>query len=99
VTHDDALVETVKKNWREAGLDPQTRALLEFAEKLTSSPHAMSEGEVQTLRATGLSDEQILDATLIVSLFNFMNRLTHALGLTGEEAHRSHQRVLPSQEA
>lgn len=79
-------------------LDPQTTALLEFAEKLTSSPRAMSEIEVQALRAAGFSDEEILDTTLIVSLFSFMNRLTHALGLTGEDAHRSHQSVQPPRE-
>lgn len=58
----------------------------------------MSQIEVQALRAAGFRDEEILDTTLIVSLFNFMNRLTHALGLTGEEAHRSHQPVQPSRE-
>ncbi len=99
VTHDDTLVQNVKTNWRDAGLDQPTTALLEFAEKLTSSPSAMSESDVQSLRAVGFSDEEVLDTTLIVSLFNFMNRLTHALGLTGEEAHRSHKRVQPPQEA
>ena len=81
MTHDDTLVERVKTNWRDAGLDPQTTALLEFAERLTSSPRAMSEIEVQALRAAGFSDEEILDTTLIVSLFNFMNRLVEGMGI------------------
>lgn len=84
-------MEKVKRDWRSAGLDAQTVALLQFAEKLTRTPDAMCEADVQALRAGGSADEEILDTTLIVSLFNFMNRLTHALGLSGEEAHRSHQ--------
>ena len=73
-------------------------ALLEFAEKLTAFPSGVTAADTERLREAGFADEEILDATLIISLFNFMNRLTHALGLTGEEAHGSHSRILPSPE-
>ena len=85
------LVERVKQDWRTAGLDAPTAALLEFAVKLTTTPNAVSEADLEKLRSGGFGDEEILDATLIVSLFNFMNRLTHALGLSGQEAHQSHR--------
>jgi alkylhydroperoxidase family enzyme len=39
------------------------------------------EKQVQTLRDEGISDSVILDATLVVPYFNFVNRIVLALGL------------------
>ncbi|MDX9910011.1 MAG: hypothetical protein RBS23_11175 [Mariniphaga sp.] len=36
---------------------------------------------MQTLRDEGISDSVILDATLVVPYFNFVNRIVLALGL------------------
>ncbi|MBI2821953.1 MAG: peroxidase [Acidobacteria bacterium] len=88
------MVEKVKGDWRAAGLDPETCALLEFAEKLTLDPRQVAQADLEALRASGFGDAEIIDATLIVCLFNFMNRLTHALGLSGEDGLRSHGRPL-----
>lgn len=54
-------------------------AVLDYAFKLTATPHAMTEADVQRLRDCGLSDEDILAVNLIASYFNFANRV--ALGL------------------
>lgn len=56
-------------------------AMLVYAEKLTVTPHAMNEDEVQGLRAVGLGDRDILDVALIVSYFNFVNRIALGLGV------------------
>jgi alkylhydroperoxidase family enzyme len=51
------------------------------AEKLTSAPGAMTESDLGELRAVDLSDKDILDLTLIVSYFNFVNRIAVGLGV------------------
>ena len=62
-------------------MDPQTRAILDYAVKLTLTPAAMAESDVVGLRSVGLTDEQILSTVAITSMFNFMNRLADGLGV------------------
>jgi len=62
-------------------LDASLRAACEVAEKLTKTPGAMSEAEVDRLREAGWSDRGVLDIVLITSYFNFVNRITNALGV------------------
>ncbi len=44
----------------------------------------MSEADLAPLRAAGLSDGGIHDATVIVGYFNFVNRLAEGLGVALE---------------
>jgi len=69
-------------------LGPQLRTACEVAAKLTKAPGAMSEAEVSRLREAGWSDRAVLDIVLVTSYFNFVNRITNALGVqaTEEEA-------------
>jgi uncharacterized peroxidase-related enzyme len=67
-------------------LDDRLRAACEVAEKLTVSPGAMSEADVHTLRDAVWSDRAVLDIVLVTSYFNFVNRLTNALGVEMTEA-------------
>ena len=66
-------------------LGPTERALVVYARKLTREPWAMTEADLDGLRATGLSEEQTLDAVLVACLFNFMTRLADGLGVTIED--------------
>ncbi len=59
----------------------RTRAMLEYALKLTNHPEKMIEADVDKLRTAGLSDEAILHVNLIVSYFNFVNRIVSGLGV------------------
>ena len=78
---DPELASHVMHDYRNADLDPVTRAMLDFATKLTREPWAMRESDVITLREHGLSDEQILSVVLITCTFNFMTRLADSLGV------------------
>ena len=42
----------------------------------------MTESDLGELRSEGLSDSDILDITLIVGYFNFVNRIALGLGVT-----------------
>jgi uncharacterized peroxidase-related enzyme len=62
-------------------LEPRLSNIVRHAEKLTSAPAAMTEIDLGELRAVGLADQDILDLTLIVSYFNFVNRIALGLGV------------------
>ena len=62
-------------------LEPRLSNIVRHAEKLTSAPGAMTESDLGELRAVDLSDRDILDLTLIVSYFNFVNRIAVGLGV------------------
>jgi uncharacterized peroxidase-related enzyme len=67
-------------------LGPQERAMIAYARKLTREPWAMTPADLDSLRATGLTEEQVLDVVLITCLFNFMTRLADGLGVEVEDA-------------
>ena len=62
-------------------LEPRLSNVVRYAEKLTSAPGAMTESDLGELRAEGLSDSDILDLTLVVAYFNFVNRIAVGLGV------------------
>ena len=62
-------------------LEPRLSNIVRHADKLTSAPSAMTESDLGELRAVGLSDADILDLTLIVAYFNFVNRIALGLGV------------------
>ena len=78
---DPELASHIMHDYRNADLDPQTRAMLDYATKLTREPTNMQEADVITLREAGLTDEQILSVVLITCTFNFMTRLADGLGV------------------
>ncbi len=56
-------------------------AMLEYAEKLTLTPSAMTEEDVQKLRDVGWTDRDILDIVHVCAYFNFRVRVVDGLGL------------------
>lgn len=69
-----------------AALNDRENALCVFARDLTHDPAQAEETNVVApLRAAGLTDSAILDATLVVAYFNFVNRIVLALGVGLEE--------------
>lgn len=69
-----------------AGMSDRERALCRYAREVTLNPAGKPASEaVEDLRAKGLDDRAILDATLVVSYFSFVNRVVLALGVELEE--------------
>ena len=72
----------------EAGEIPQElpdkeQALLQYAIQLTQNP-SRDATQIQHLKDCGWSERAILDATLIISYFNFANRIVLGLGVSLE---------------
>lgn len=78
--NEEKLVRLVD-NFKFAGLPSRQKALVEYAVKLTSTPHKVTQDDIETLRNHDLSDEDILDLDLIISYMNFANRIISGLGV------------------
>jgi len=81
-----ARIELLKINYETAGLDIADTKLCRYAIELTIHPDNFeNENRIMDLKETGLEDRAILDATLVVAYFNFVNRIVLALGVQLEE--------------
>ena len=79
-----ALCAALLLDWRTAELTPTELASCEYAEKLTRTPQAMTEGDVERLRDVGLDDASIHDLIQVTAYFNYINRVADALGVEDE---------------
>lgn len=83
---DEARTEELRKDYKNVGLDGADLALCDLAWRLTRDPGAQADPDhLKPLREAGLSDREILDATLVIAYFNFVNRLVLGLGVQVEE--------------
>lgn len=87
LTNDEALVEQLLTDWRQATLSQADRAMLVYAEKLTRTPWEMEQPDVAALRAAGFSDAAILDINQVTGYYAFVNRLADGLGVELEAVH------------
>ncbi len=78
----DAVEQSLRARRPEAVFAGRELALLEYAAKLTLTPGDMAQADVETLRAQGLDDGEILEANQIVCYFNYVNRCLNGLGVT-----------------
>ena len=58
--------------------------MLTFAIKLTKTPGAMSDADVDALRSAGFSDRDILDIAEVVGYYAYANRIADGLGIEPE---------------
>ena len=77
----DEFVRMLKHDYQGAPLSSADRAMLDYAVKLTRTPQAMSEEDVEALRREGFSDVAIHDIVQVTSFFNLYNRLADGLGV------------------
>ncbi len=65
-----------------ATFDARLEAILMYARRLTETPAAIDEGEINRLRAIGLDDGEILEINQVASYFAYANRTVLGLGVT-----------------
>ncbi len=76
---DPQLGEMMVTDYRIAELEPKQRAMLDYAWKLTLTPHDIRDPDRQALKDVGFTDQDIFDITDVVGLFNYANRMAFAL--------------------
>jgi len=71
----------LRRDYTQADLSAQDRAMLDFAVKLTKAAYKIRPEDLDRLRSVGFDDQGILQITLIASYFNYINRVADALGV------------------
>lgn len=82
---DQAKIEQLLSDYSKIGLPEADLALCEQAARLTTKPGEMNELGVKKLKKVGFSDRAILDCSLVISYFNFVNRMVLSLGVELEK--------------
>jgi uncharacterized peroxidase-related enzyme len=85
LTGEAELAGALARDWRVAALSEQDGAMLAYAVKLTRSPAAIGEADVEALRGVGFDDAAILDVCQVVAYYNYVNRLADGLGVELED--------------
>ncbi len=78
---DPVTGERITLDYRRAGLDARTLAMLDYAVKITRCPAECSLEDVERLRKHGFHDEDIWDIAEIAAMYNYTNRLASATGM------------------
>ena len=79
---DQEKVDRLAQNYLKADLQTKDKLLCKLAERLTTNPNYPDKAILfDALRAEGLTDRAILDATLVIAYFNFVNRIVLNLGV------------------
>jgi len=71
----------LRRDYKEAKLSEQDRAILDYTAKLTLHPASVCAEDLDRLRQTGFDDRAILQINLIASWFNYINRVADGLGV------------------
>jgi RNA polymerase sigma-70 factor (ECF subfamily) len=74
-------LDGLARDYHNAGLSSTDTALLDFALKLGGEPASLHRGDIETLRANGFTDEQILEAVLTAALTDFLCTLAAGLAV------------------
>jgi uncharacterized peroxidase-related enzyme len=86
---DPKLAETIVANYRAADLDQRTRAMLDFAWKLTVEPWGIEEADRAHLRNVGFKDRDIWDIAAVAGFYNMSNRVASATDMRPNEEYYS----------
>ncbi len=78
---DEPQLDAICADYTQAELPARLRAMCDYAHHLTCQPGQQDASRIDALRAAGLSDSEILDATLVTAYFNFVNRIALGLGV------------------
>jgi uncharacterized peroxidase-related enzyme len=82
---DKEQLEKLIKDFNTVDLSEKQLVMLEFVYQLTKKPYNITKKDIEELRNNEFSDSAILDITLIVSYFNFVNRIVLGLGVEYSE--------------
>jgi uncharacterized peroxidase-related enzyme len=77
---DEATAEAVLTGGASSEMSPRENALATWARRVVSTPNDTTESDVAALRASGLDEQEIFDATLFVALRLAFSTVNDALG-------------------
>ena len=78
---DDDLARAIESDFESADLSDRTKEMIRFGLKLTATPGEMTEADVESLRAAGFGDRDILHIVEVVAYYAYANRIADGLGI------------------
>jgi len=75
------IADQIAVNYRKADITPRQRAMLDFAMKVCTEAHRVSETDFSALAEHGFSDDDIWDIAAIAAFFALSNRLANFTGM------------------
>jgi uncharacterized peroxidase-related enzyme len=78
---DQRIIESLGDDFRQAPVDEKTMSLMEFTDRVARNPASITDEDTVKLRAHGFSDEEILEATVVIGYFGFVTCTVDALGV------------------
>jgi uncharacterized peroxidase-related enzyme len=78
---DPLISDHLATNWRKARLNSREQAMLEFALKVATDSHAITDQDYEPLSAQGFSAEDAWDIASIAAFFALSNRLANFSGM------------------
>ena len=79
------IADQIAVNYRKADITPRQRAMLDFALKVCTEAHLISDSDFAALASHGFSDDDIWDIGAIAALFALSNRMAHITGMRANE--------------
>ena len=75
------IADQIAVNYRKADITPRQRAMLDFAMKVATEAHRISETDFVALASHGFSDDDIWDIAAIAAFFALSNRMANVTGM------------------
>ena len=77
----DKQIAQIVADFHTADIDETTKAILEFAVKVTKAAPTVTPADLENLRGFGLTDEALFAIVEVVGFFNYVNRIADAFGV------------------
>ena len=87
------VVDSVKRDPREAPVSPRLRALLEIAARVQRSGRAVAGTDIEAARTAGATDVEIHDTVLIAAAFCMYNRYVDGLATWAPDAREAYDEM------
>jgi uncharacterized peroxidase-related enzyme len=75
------IADQIAVNYLKADITPRQRAMLDFAMKVSTEAHLVSEADFAAVAGHGFSDEDIWDIAAISAFFALSNRIANVTGM------------------
>jgi uncharacterized peroxidase-related enzyme len=75
------IADQVAVNYREAAITDRQKAMLAFAMKVSEDSRSIDDGDYETLRGHGFTDEDIWDIGAVTALFALSNRMANLVSM------------------
>jgi uncharacterized peroxidase-related enzyme len=79
------IADQIAVNYRKADITPRQRAMLDFAMKVSTEAHKISERDFTDIAGHGFSDDDIWDIAAISAFFALSNRLANVTGMRAND--------------